>query len=133
MDQTFDARFEFHKRTVIHHVDNFAGVSRADWEFRFDVVPRVRQQLLETKRDLDLFPVDVENHDFEFLVHRHHLRRMRNSSVRHVGDMEKTIDAAKIDERTEVGDVLDDTFADLTLFQLFHQLLLRVRTLFFDQ
>ena len=73
MDQTFDAWLQFHKRTVVHHVDDFAGVSRADWELGFDVVPRVRQQLLETKRDFDFFPVDVENHHFEFFVHRHHL------------------------------------------------------------
>ena len=47
--------------------------------------------------------------------------------------MKQAVDATKIDKRTKVGDVLDDTFADLTLFQFFHQLLLRVSSLFLDQ
>src|SRR2546423_13192346 len=48
---------------------------------------------------------------------------MLNASVRHVGDVEQSVDAAEIDERAEVGDVLDDSFAHLILLQLLHQLL----------
>ena len=53
--------------------------------------------------------------------------------MRHVGNVQQTVDAAKINKRTKVGDVLDQTFADLTDFQFCHQLLLAVCTFFFDQ
>jgi len=36
----------------------------------------------------------------------------------HVGDMQQTVDAAEIDECTVIGDVLDDAFDDLTLFEV---------------
>src|SRR3954470_3464876 len=57
---------------------------------------------------------------------------MLNASVRHVGDVEQAIDAAKIDECAEVGDVLDDAFAHLILLQLLHQLLALARSLLLE-
>src|SRR5688500_19998043 len=46
-----------------------------------------------------------------------------NPTPRHVGDVKQAVDAAKIDECTEVGDVLDHALPDLVLLQLLHQLL----------
>ncbi len=133
MYKTFDTWFEFYKRTVVHHIDDFARIDRTDWVFLFDVVPWVRQQLLHTQRDFRFFAVDVENFDFDFLIHGNHFRWVRNSSVRHVGDMQKTVDSAKINKRTKVGDVLDDTCADLAFDQIGQQFLLCILTFFFDQ
>jgi len=48
---------------------------------------------------------------------------MRDASPRHVGDVEESVDAAEIDERAEVGDVLDDALSDLVLLELLHQFL----------
>ena len=42
---------------------------------------------------------------------------MTNAFPAHIGDVQQTIDTAQVDERTEVGDVLDHTFADLANFQ----------------
>jgi len=42
---------------------------------------------------------------------------MRDASPRHVGDVEESVDAAEIDERAEVGDVLDDALSDLVLLE----------------
>ena len=53
--------------------------------------------------------------------------------MRHVGDVQQAVDSAKVDESTEVRDVLDDTFANLTGFQFGHQLLLCVSTFFLNQ
>ena len=50
-------------------------------------------------------------------------RGMRDPAPRHVGDVQQAVDTAQIDERAEVGDVLDDAFAHLILLQLLHQLL----------
>src|SRR2546430_4016978 len=48
---------------------------------------------------------------------------MLNAPVRHVGDVQQTVNATEVDECAEVGDVLDDSFAHLILLQLLHQLL----------
>src|SRR5262245_5330753 len=48
---------------------------------------------------------------------------MRDAAPGHVGDVEQTVDAAEIDECTEVGDVLDDALSHLILRELLHQLL----------
>ena len=53
--------------------------------------------------------------------------------MRHVGDVQQTVDATKINKRTEVRDVLDHTFADLTDFQFGHEFLLSVGAFLFDQ
>jgi hypothetical protein len=40
-----------------------------------------------------------------------------------VGDVQQAVDAAEVDERTVIGDVLDHAVDDLTLFEVLHQLL----------
>src|SRR5581483_510310 len=47
---------------------------------------------------------------------------MRDAAPGHVGDVQQAVDAAEIDERTEVGDVLDDALPHLILLELLHQL-----------
>ncbi len=36
----------------------------------------------------------------------------------HVGDMQQTVDAAEVNERTVIGDVLDDAFDNLAFFEV---------------
>ena len=117
MDQAFDARFQLDERTVAHHVDNFALDGRANWILLDDVFPRILLLLLETQSDLLLFSIDLQNLDFDLLIDGNHLRWMANAFPAHIGDVQQTIDTAQVDERTEVGDVLDDTFAELTDFE----------------
>src|SRR2546430_11417943 len=47
---------------------------------------------------------------------------MGDAAPGHVGDVQQPVDAAEVDERTEVGDVLDDAFAGLIDLELLHQL-----------
>jgi hypothetical protein len=44
------------------------------------------------------------------LADRQNLGRMVDAAPRDVGDVQQAVDAAQIDERTVVGDVLDDAF-----------------------
>ncbi len=74
-------------------------------------------------------PVDVEHLDLELRADLHQLGRMRDAAPRHVGDVEQAVDAAEIDECTEVGDVLDDALPHLILLELLHQLLALAGTL----
>ena len=52
--------------------------------------------------------------------------RMADALVAEVGDVEQAVDAAQVDERTVIGDVLDDAVDDLALGQAQDQ----ARTLF---
>src|SRR6202041_1076710 len=48
---------------------------------------------------------------------------MVDTTPRNIGDVQQTVDAAEVNERTVIGDVLDDAVDHLTLFEVLHQLL----------
>ena len=45
-------------------------------------------------------------------------RRMVDAAPAHVGDVQQAVDAAEVDERAELGDVLDHALAELADFEL---------------
>src|SRR5438105_956303 len=119
--EPFNPRLQLHERAVVRNRHDLALHPRSNRILRGDILPRIRLQLLEAERNALALPVDVENLDLELLADLHHLGGMRHAAVAHVGDVQQAVDAAEIDERAEVGDVLDDTFADLLDRQLLHQ------------
>src|SRR5690606_37055309 len=123
VDQAIDARLELDERAVVGDRDHLALHARTHRVLLRDVLRRIALELLPAERDALALPVDVEDLDVDFLADRDQLARVGHATVRHVGDVEQAIDAAEVDERTEVGDVLDDTLADLSGLQLLHQLL----------
>src|SRR5689334_6307034 len=132
VNETFDARLQLDERAVVSDRNHLTRHARADRILLCDVLPRVALELLEAERDALAVPIDVEDFDFQLLADVNHLGRMLDASVRHVGDVEQSVDAAQIDECAEVGDVLDDSFAHLILLQLLHQLLALARPLLFE-
>jgi len=58
---------------------------------------------------------------------------MIDPSPAHVGDVQQAVDAAEINERTELGDVLDDALAALADFELGQELGLLFGPLGLDQ
>src|SRR5687768_11058331 len=132
VDEAFDARLQLDECAVVRYRNDLTGDSRTNRILLGHVLPRIALELLEAERDALAIPVDVENLDLELLTDVNHLRRVLNAAVRHVGDVEQAVDAAEIDECTEVGDVLDDAFAHLILLQLLHQLLALARPLLLE-
>ena len=49
-------------------------------------------------------------------------RGLVDAAPAHVGDVQQAVDAAQVDERAELGDVLDDALAELADFELGQQL-----------
>ncbi len=86
-----------------------------------------------TESDLLLFAIDLQNLDFDLLVDGDHFRGMADAFPAHVGDVQQTVDTAQVDERTEVGDVLDDTVSQLANFQFAQQVFAIFFSLLFDQ
>src|SRR3569623_643159 len=127
--ESFDSRHELDERAVVRDRDDLPLHARADRILLGHILPRIALELLEAERDALALPVDVENLDLELLTDVHQLGRMRAASPRHVGDVEKTIHAAQVDECAEVRDVLAHALPHLILLELLHQLLALARTL----
>ena len=126
MDEAFDPFFEFHERAVGDEVGDLALDVGADRETLLDLVPRILLGLLEAEGDALLFLVDVEDDDFEFLADLEQFARVAEAAPGHVGDVEEAVHAVEVDERAEIGEVLDgalDGVADLDAIEEFLALL----------
>src|SRR5690606_5674254 len=88
-----------------------------------DVLPRVREKLLQAERDALALPVDVQDLDIQLLADLDDLRGMSDPAPAHVRDVEQPVQAAQVDERAEVRHVLDHALANLADQQLLDQLL----------
>src|SRR6185369_70744 len=75
----------------------------------------------------------LEHDHVDLVVDLEQLGGMPDAAPRHVGDMQQTVDAAQIDERAVVGDVLDDALEDLALAEHVERVLLLFRVLFLEQ
>ena len=133
VDEAFDTGLEFHERAVGHEVDHAAFDPRADGILGFDVVPRIGHLLLEAEADALLLAIDVENDDVDVLSDLKHFGRMADAAPAHVGDMEQAVDAVEVDERAEVGDVLDGALADVARGHLREELLAPLHAFLFDE
>src|SRR5215471_2613217 len=121
VDQAFDARLELDERAVVGDVGDAAMEARTKRVLRLDALPRIVQQLLHAQRDAVRLVVDLDDLDLHGLADREHLGRVVDAAPRDVGDVQKAVDAAEINECTVIGDVLDHAVDDLTLFEVLHQ------------
>ena len=79
-----------------------------------------------------LLAVDVQNLHFDFLVDGHHLGRVADPAPAHVRDVQQAVDSPQVDERAELGDVLDHAAAKLPRLQGRKKLLLLLGPLGFN-
>src|SRR5687768_14385262 len=130
--QAFDARLDLDERAVIGDVGDLAehaGVGRVATR---DVVPRILAQLLEAQRNTVALAVVLEHADVELLADFDHFARMTHALPRHVGDVQQAVDAAEVDERAVVGEVLDHALQHCAFDQLLEQLLALFRMFALD-
>src|SRR6185437_14748267 len=119
--QALDAGFQLHEGAVVGDVGDAAGEAGAHGVLGFHAVPRVGLQLLHAERDALGVGVDLDDLHLDGVAHGQDLARVGNALPAHVGDVQQAVDAAQVDERTVVGDVLDHAYADFALVQLRHQ------------
>src|SRR6202165_4051267 len=123
VDQAFDARLQFDERAVVGDVGDAAGEARIERILRLDALPRIVQQLLHAERDAVGLVVDLDDLHLHGLADVQHLGRVIDPAPGDIGDMQQAVDAAEIDERTVIGDVLDHAVDDLAFFEILHQFL----------
>ena len=90
--------------------------------FGADAFPRIALELLHAERDAVGFLVDADDLHLDRLADVEDLGRMVDAAPGHVGDVQQAVDAAEVDERTVVGDVLDDALDHLALFEVLDDL-----------
>src|SRR5207245_631842 len=121
VDQAFDTRLLFDERAVVGDVGDAAGEARVQRILRLDALPRIVEQLLHAERDAVGLVVDLDDLDLHGLADGQDLGRVIDPPPGDVGDMQQAVDAAEVDERTVIGDVLDHAVDHLTLFEVLHQ------------
>ena len=121
MHETFDAGLQFHESAVIGDVGDLAAETRAGRIFGADAFPRIGLQLLHAEADALRVLVDLDDLHGHGLAYRQHFGRMADAAPGDVGDMQEAVDAAQIDERAVIGDVLHHAFDDLLFGQARHQ------------
>ena len=124
VDQPLDALFQFDEGAVIGNADDFAVQPRADRIAFGRLGPRVGHDLLHAERDALARLVVLEHDHLDLFADLQHFRRMLQAAPGHIGDMQQPVDAAEINERAVVGDILDRAFEDHALFEHLERLLL---------
>ena len=133
VDEPFDARLELDERAVVGEADDLAAHARADRVALHHVRPRVGDELLVAERDALGRRVVLEHDHVDLVVHLEELGRMPDAAPRHVGDVEQAVDAAEVDERAVVGDVLDDALEHLALGERLERVLLLLGVLLLEE
>jgi hypothetical protein len=97
------------------------------------LLPRIGELLLQAEAHAFLFAVDVQHHHVDVLADLENFRRMTDAAPAHVGDVQQAVDAVEVDERAEVGDVLDRALADVARGHFGQELRALVVALLLDQ
>ena len=133
VDQPFDARFELDEGAVVGQAHDLAAHARADRIALLHRGPRILHELLVAERDALGRRVVLEDDDVDFVVDLEQLRRVADAAPRHVGDVQQAVDAAQVDERAVVGDVLDRAAQHLALGERLERRLLLLGVLLFEE
>ena len=104
--QAFDALLQLDERAVVGDRENAAANLRADRVALGRIQPRVRRQLLEAQRNALLVLVELQHLHLDLVADVDQVARMRQPAPAHVGDVQQAIQAAQVDERAVVGQVL---------------------------
>ncbi len=118
VDQAFDARLQLDECTVVGDVRDRTGDLLANRVLGGDAIPRIGLELLHAERDTVGFLVDADDLNLDLLANVEDFRRMVDAAPCHVGDVQQAVDAAEVNERTVIGDVLDDAVNNLAFFEV---------------
>src|SRR5262245_27400176 len=120
--EAFDALFDLDEAAVVGDVRHLAEEARAGRVATRDVLPRVVAELLDAQRHALTLAVELEDAHVDLVTDGDDFRRMLDALPCHVRDVQQAVDAAQVDERTVVGEVLDRAAHDGAFLQLLEQL-----------
>src|SRR6056297_680829 len=107
VNETFDTGLQLNEGTVIGDVRHAAGMHRIERILGGDQIPQIFLQLLHAEADAMRVLVDLDDLNLDGLADRQDFRGVIDAAPGHVGDVQKPVDTAQIDEGAVFGDVLD--------------------------
>ena len=122
MDQPLDTGLELDEGAVVGNVRHPAGKPRADGIFEIDTFPRIRLELLHAEGNSLGLGVVSDDLNLNGLADGQGFARMIDAPPRDIGDVQKAVDTAEIDESTVLGDVLHHALEDLAFLEVGEQL-----------
>ncbi len=122
VDQAFDARLQLDEGAVVGDVGHATGDLHAHRVLDADALPGIRLELLHAERDAVGFLVDADDLHLHRLADLEDLGRVVDAAPGHVRHVQQAVDAAEVDERTVVGDVLDHAVDDLAFLEVLDDL-----------
>ena len=121
MDQTFDTSFEFDERTIFGDVRDCTLELCAHWILCNRCIPRIAFQLLHAKADALCVLVDTNDLNLDGVTNVDDFAWVVDALVADVRDVQQAINAAQVNERTIIGDVLDNAVDNLTFGEVLDQ------------
>jgi hypothetical protein len=122
VDEALDAFLDFHEAAVVSDIRDLAEQARVRRVAARDVLPRVRAELLDAERHALALAVELQDAHVDLVADLHDLGRVLDALPRHVGDVQEAVNAAEVDERAVVGQVLDRALDDVAFLQVVQQL-----------
>src|SRR5262249_17509914 len=117
---------DLHEGAVLGDALQLAVHAGADGQALAHRAPGIGHDLLHAERHALALGVVLEHDHLHVIPDVHHLGRMPDARPRHVGDVQQAVDAAEIDERAVVGDVLDGALEDDALLEHLERLFLEL-------
>src|SRR5690606_15492679 len=117
VDEALDALLELHEGTERHQLGDGALDELAHVVLAGELAPRVLLRPLERQADPLAVHLDVEDLDLDLLADLDDLAGVVDVLPRQLGHVHETVDAAEVDEGTEVDDGADGALAHLAGLQ----------------
>src|SRR5450631_1262524 len=133
VDQSFNALLQFDERSVVGDADHASVDVRAHGVAVLCIQPWIGRELFKAERDALLVLVVLQDLHLNLVADVDQVARVRQTSPRHVGNVQQTVDSTHINERTVLGQVLDDAGEDATFFEVFEGFAALLVLLFFQK
>ncbi len=117
VNKTLYARRNLNECTVVCNDDNLSFDMVVHFKVGRKSLPRMRSKLFETQCNTFFLVVKVKNDNVNLLVERHNFTRIVYASPRQICNMNKSVNAAKVNKHAVRGDVLHRSFKYLTFLQ----------------
>ena len=133
MHQPFDALFEFDESAIIGDGDDAPPNLAGHGIFDFHVLPRIRGNLLMAQGDALALLVIFEHGDLDAVPDGEKFARVAHPPPGHIRDVKQAVYSAEVDERSIVGNVLDDAHLLHAFREVRERLALEFRSFILEQ
>ena len=133
VDHALDALLELDEAAVVRHGDDGTADALTDVVTLVHGLPRILGDLLEAEADPLALGVVAQHLDAHVVADVEHLLGVLVARPAHVADVQQAVDAAQIDERAVVRDVLDDAVDEHARLELAERLALERLALLLEQ